>query len=77
MPIRLTTADHLSDPFAAAPEADCPNFQEGQRVRHPDYGEGTVERIGGVGPKAVGTVRFDTAGRRTFVLARAALVAVP
>jgi DNA helicase-2/ATP-dependent DNA helicase PcrA len=75
-PIRLTTADRLADPFAPSPD-EGPGFHEGQRVRHPDYGEGTVERIGGLGPKAVGTVRFDTAGRRTFVLARAALVPLP
>ncbi|MFM8579323.1 MAG: ATP-dependent helicase [Planctomycetaceae bacterium] len=71
--IHLTTADRLADPFERGNRSDRHDFHEGQRVRHPDYGEGMVERIGGVGPKAVGTVRFDTAGRRTFVLALAAL----
>jgi len=51
--------------------------EPGQRVRHAEYGEGTVERVGGTGPRMVGTVRFDgPAGRRTFILAHATLEAL-
>ena len=46
----------------------------GQRVRHAEYGEGVLEKIGGTGPRMVGTVLFDgTAGRRTFILSHATL----
>jgi len=53
---------------AAAP------YIEGQRVRHAEYGEGVIERIGGTGAKAIGTIHFDgDEVRRTFILAHAPL----
>lgn len=58
----------------AAIAKPSPQLQPGQRVRHPEYGEGLLERIGGVGPRMVGTVLFDgIAGRRTFILCHATL----
>jgi len=49
-------------------------LQPGQRVRHAEYGEGLLEKIGGAGPRQVGTVIFDgPAGRRTFILSHATL----
>ncbi len=46
----------------------------GQRVRHAEYGPGTLEKLGGSGPRMVGTVLFDgAAGRRTFLLSHATL----
>lgn len=49
-------------------------FAEGQRVRHAEYGEGVIERIGGTGAKAIGTIHFDGDEiRRTFILAHAPL----
>jgi len=57
-------------PHAAAAAA----FTEGQRVRHAEYGEGVIERIGGTGAKAIGTIHFDGDEiRRTFILAHAPL----
>ena len=50
------------------------SFTEGQRVRHAEYGEGVIERIGGTGAKAIGTIHFDGDEiRRTFILAHAPL----
>ena len=49
-------------------------YAEGQRVRHAEYGEGVIERIGGTGAKAIGTIHFDGDEiRRTFILAHAPL----
>jgi DNA helicase-2/ATP-dependent DNA helicase PcrA len=50
------------------------SFVAGQRVRHADYGPGTLSKISGVGPRSVGTVIFDgPAGTRTFILGHGAL----
>ena len=50
------------------------SLQPGQRVRHAEYGDGLLEKIGGSGPRMVGTVIFDgAAGRRTFILTHATL----
>ncbi len=49
-------------------------YQAGQRVRHPEYGEGVLTRISGVGTRSVGTVSFDgPAGTRKFILGHGAL----
>ena len=46
----------------------------GQRVRHAEYGEGSITGISGTGPRAVGTVIFDgPAGTRKFILGHGAL----
>ena len=46
----------------------------GQRVRHAEYGEGSLTGISGTGPRAVGTVIFDgPAGTRKFILGHGAL----
>ena len=46
----------------------------GQRVRHAEYGEGTVAGVSGVGPRSVATVTFDgPAGTRRFIAAHGAL----
>ena len=51
-----------------------PQFEEGQRVRHDEYGEGILTKISGVGGRSVGTVEFDgTAGTRKFILGHGAL----
>jgi len=45
------------------------NFTSGDRVRHAEYGEGTVAGVSGVGPRSVATVTFDgPAGTRRFIL---------
>jgi len=49
-------------------------YEMGQRVRHPEYGEGSICGISGTGPRAVGTVIFDgLAGTRKFILGHGAL----
>ena len=49
-------------------------YEMGQRVRHPEYGEGSICGISGTGPRAVGTVIFDgPAGTRKFILGHGAL----
>jgi DNA helicase-2/ATP-dependent DNA helicase PcrA len=49
-------------------------YEVGQRVKHAEYGEGTIAGISGTGPRAVGTVIFDgTAGTRKFILGHGAL----
>ena len=49
-------------------------YQVGQRVRHAEYGEGSITGISGTGPRAVGTVIFDgPAGTRKFILGHGAL----
>ena len=54
--------------------AEPPILQTGERVTHATYGSGTLERISGSGPRAIGVVRFDGASRtRSFVLAHGGL----
>ena len=49
-------------------------LKPGQRVRHAEYGDGLLEKVGVAGPRMVGTVIFDgSAGRRTFILSHATL----
>lgn len=47
---------------------------QGQRVRHAEYGEGTVAGVSGTGVRSVATVIFEgTAGTRRFILSHGAL----
>ena len=49
-------------------------YEVGQRVRHAEYGEGSITGISGTGPRAVGIVIFDgPAGTRKFILGHGAL----
>ena len=49
-------------------------YEAGQRVRHPEYGEGVLTRISGVGARSVGTVAFKgPAGTRKFILGHGGL----
>jgi DNA helicase-2/ATP-dependent DNA helicase PcrA len=49
-------------------------YEIGQRIRHAEYGEGSITGISGTGPRAVGTVIFDgPAGTRKFILGHGAL----
>ncbi len=50
------------------------SYERGQRVRHAEYGEGTISGISGSGPRSVGTVIFDgPAGTRKFILGHGVL----
>ena len=54
--------------MAGVGSAEC-SYEAGQRVRHPEYGEGVLTTISGVGARSVGTVNFDgPAGTRKFIL---------
>ena len=48
-------------------------FPEGCRVRHPQFGEGTVTGTSGSGSNARVTVNFRGVGRKTLVLEYARL----
>lgn len=43
-------------------------LESGDRVRHTDFGEGTVRAVLGVGTKKVAEVDFDTAGRKKLLI---------
>ena len=40
----------------------------GDRIRHVDFGDGTVSGITGSGPKSIAEVQFDTAGRKRLLI---------
>ncbi len=48
-------------------------LQEGLRVRHPQFGVGTVVSVGGAGPNARAKVQFQRVGVKTLVLEYARL----
>jgi DNA helicase-2/ATP-dependent DNA helicase PcrA len=67
-----TAADLAARMAGRGPHAH--RFEKGQRVRHAEYGEGTISGISGSGPRAVGTVIFSgPAGTRKFILGHGAL----
>ena len=50
-------------------EASNPDLiQEGMRVRHQKFGEGTVLSVDGAGANKKATVKFDTAGTKQLML---------
>ncbi len=56
----------------ARPDAATANFPPGCRVRHPQFGAGTVEKIT-PGSNARAVIKFDSVGRKTLVLEYARL----
>ncbi|UYN83360.1 MAG: UvrD-helicase domain-containing protein [Microcella sp.] len=40
----------------------------GDRIRHVDFGDGTVSAVTGVGAKSIAEVQFDTAGRKRLLI---------
>jgi len=71
-PPRLETAAEMAMRTSGR-EAPVP-MVAGQRVRHAEYGEGTVAGVSGSGLRSVVTVIFDgTAGTRRFILSHGAL----
>jgi DNA helicase-2/ATP-dependent DNA helicase PcrA len=72
-PPRFQAAADLADQLAGLTKPQ-PSFTAGQRVRHEEYGTGTLSGISGTGPRSVGTVIFDgPAGTRKFILGHSAL----
>ncbi len=47
---------------------DAPQIIKGARVRHPQFGAGTVREVGGAGNDVRATIEFDTVGRKLVVL---------
>jgi DNA helicase-2/ATP-dependent DNA helicase PcrA len=41
---------------------------EGDRIRHTDFGEGTIRSVSGAGPKRVAEVMFDHAGKKRLLV---------
>ena len=70
---RLETAAEL-DRRSGLASRNTPSLASGERVRHAEYGEGTVAGVSGVGPRQVATVTFDgAAGVRRFIVSHGAL----
>ena len=40
----------------------------GDRIRHVDFGDGTVSAVTGIGPKSIAEVQFETAGRKRLLI---------
>ena len=71
-PAAFETAAELAARLAGGPPPI--RYAVGQRVRHREYGGGTLTGISGTGPRAVGTVVFDGgAGTRKFILGHGGL----
>jgi DNA helicase-2/ATP-dependent DNA helicase PcrA len=47
---------------------DAPRFVKGERVRHPQFGRGTIRELSGLGPDMKAVIDFDHAGRKKVVL---------
>jgi DNA helicase-2/ATP-dependent DNA helicase PcrA len=47
---------------------DAPRLVKGARVRHPQFGAGTVAELSGVGADVRATIDFDTVGRKKVVV---------
>jgi DNA helicase-2/ATP-dependent DNA helicase PcrA len=72
-PPKFQSAADLASQLAGMTKSQ-PSFTAGQRVRHEEYGSGTLSRISGIGPRSVGTVIFDgPAGTRKFILGHGAI----
>lgn len=72
-PPRFQAAADLADQLAGLTKPQ-PILTAGQRVRHEEYGTGTLSGISGAGPRSVGTVIFDgPAGTRKFILGHGAI----
>ena len=66
-------------PSAPAPAGDGSSialFHPGERVMHRKFGPGTVAQLTGKGAEARITIRFDTAGEKTFALSIAPIVKI-
>jgi len=47
---------------------DVPRFVKGERVRHPQFGRGTIRELSGFGKDIKATIEFENAGRKKIVL---------
>jgi hypothetical protein len=64
-PITSDTSNGLEPSAAEDPDASsAPSFTEGQRVNHPQYGQGVVQSIINMGNRSILNIQFETAGKR-------------
>jgi DNA helicase-2/ATP-dependent DNA helicase PcrA len=49
-------------------EARWQRLAVGDRIRHVDFGDGTVSAVTGVGPKSIAEVQFDSTGRKRLLI---------
>ena len=47
---------------------DMPRFVKGERIRHPQFGRGTIRELTGLGRDLKAVVDFDTVGRKKIVV---------
>jgi len=47
---------------------DVPRFVKGERVRHPQFGRGTIREFSGLGAELKAVIDFEGAGRKKVVL---------
>ena len=71
----------VAQPVYRVAERVCADHREGgfalgDRVRHRNFGEGTIIEFQGSGPRAMVRVNFDEVGSKLLLLAQAALHAV-
>jgi DNA helicase-2/ATP-dependent DNA helicase PcrA len=45
-----------------------PRFVKGERVRHPQFGRGTIRELSGFGQDLKAVIEFDRAGRKKVVV---------
>ena len=67
------------DPSAIRPaKSEAPRFElkRGARVRHEQFGDGTILTMEGAGPDAKVTVYFDRAGSKKFIAKYAKLTRI-
>ncbi len=63
-------------PAAPKPDAGKVELKRGQRVRHEQFGDGTILTMEGAGPDAKLTVYFDRAGSKKFIAKYAKLIRI-
>jgi DNA helicase II / ATP-dependent DNA helicase PcrA len=47
---------------------DAPRFIKGERVRHPEFGAGTIRELSGFGPDLKAVIEFESVGRKKVVV---------
>jgi DNA helicase II / ATP-dependent DNA helicase PcrA len=47
---------------------DAPRFIKGERVRHPEFGPGTIRELSGFGPDLKVVIEFESVGRKKVVV---------
>ena len=64
-PININTPKNNDSDFVAASPED---IEEGMRVLHQKFGQGTVMKVEGIGPNKKATVLFDECGSKQLML---------